>query len=513
MKCIVDREQMAQIDEYTMKAVGIPSMVLMERAAFSVFEQIKTRLKKDSKVLIVVEGGNNGADGLALARMLFLEKIQADVYYIHALKKESNEFMLQSRILKNMGIEIKEEMDEKKSYDMIVDGIFGNGLSKPVRGIHESVLGKLNEMPGDKIAIDMPTGVDASTGKILGTCFRADLTITFGYYKIGQLLYPGRLHCGEVVVTQIGFAPQAVSFLEKKVYMYETSDLQYLPKRKVDGNKGSFGKVAVIAGSKEIGGAAYFSAHSAYVTGAGLVKVFTHENNRIMLQSNIPEALLETYAEDTIKNNSKELENKISSIYDWADAVVLGPGLGKNEISYEIVNACMNHITKPTVIDADAINILSEFPMWIPSGKPMIFTPHLMELSRISKLTLEQIKEDLVLVAGQMAKKYSCVFICKDASTVVADYDHQTYINISGNHGMATGGSGDVLAGIIGGLLAQGMDVKRASGLGVYLHGLAGDEAGKNVGFYGLIARDLIQYIPKVMRQYLKNGCEQAVDV
>ena len=126
MKCIVDREQMAQIDEYTMKAVGIPSMVLMERAAFSVFEQIKTRLKKDSKVLIVVEGGNNGADGLALARMLFLEKIQADVYYIHALKKESNEFMLQSRILKNMGIEIKEEMDEKKSYDMIVDGIFGN---------------------------------------------------------------------------------------------------------------------------------------------------------------------------------------------------------------------------------------------------------------------------------------------------------------------------------------------------------------------------------------------------
>ena len=189
MKCIVDREQMAQIDEYTMKAVGIPSMVLMERAAFSVFEQIKTRLKKDSKVLIVVEGGNNGADGLALARMLFLEKIQADIYYIHALKKESNEFMLQSRILKNMGIEIKEEMDEKKSYDMIVDGIFGNGLSKPVRGIHESVLGKLNEMPGDKIAIDMPTGVDASTGKILGTCFRADLTITFGYYKIGQLLW------------------------------------------------------------------------------------------------------------------------------------------------------------------------------------------------------------------------------------------------------------------------------------------------------------------------------------
>ncbi|MBQ4523086.1 MAG: NAD(P)H-hydrate dehydratase [Lachnospiraceae bacterium] len=499
MKCIVDREQMAQIDEYSIKAVGIPSMVLMERAAFSVLEQIRNRFKADMSVLIVVESGNNGADGLALARMLFLEKIQVEVYYIHGLTKESNEFMLQSHVLKNMGVEIKEELDTKKSYDMIIDGIFGNGLSKPVRGIHESVLEKINHMPGDKIAIDMPTGVDASTGKILGTCFKADLTVTFGYYKIGQLLYPGRQHCGEVVVTQIGFAPRAVSFLEKKAFMYEESDLQRLPKRRPDGNKGSFGKVAVIAGSKDMAGAVYFSAHSAYVTGAGLVKVFTHENNKGMLQSNIPEVLIETYSDEMEENHFTGLGEKIKNIYDWADAVILGPGLGKNKISYEIVHACMNNITKPTVIDADAINILSEFPMWIPAGKPMIFTPHLMELSRISGITLEQIKEDIISVARQMAEKYSCVFICKDASTVVADYENQTYINVSGNHGMATGGSGDVLTGILGGLLAQGMDRKEAAGLGVYLHGLAGDEAVKNVGFYGLIARDLIQYIPKVM--------------
>lgn len=496
MKCIVDREQMAQIDEYSIKAVGIPSMVLMERAAFSVLEQIRNRLTENMSVLIVVEGGNNGADGLALARMLFLEKINVDVYYIHALTKESNEFMLQSNILKNMGIEIKEELDEKKSYDMIIDGIFGNGLSKPVRGIHESVLEKINHMQADKIAIDMPTGVDASTGKILGICFKADVTVTFGYYKIGQLLYPGRQHCGEVMVTQIGFAPRAASFLERKVFMYEESDLQRLPKRRPDGNKGSFGKVAVIAGSKDMAGAAYFSSHSAYVTGAGLVKVFTHENNRTMLQSKLPEVLLDTYHEET---EDKIIEEKIRNLYEWADAVVLGPGLGKNKISYEIVHTSMSNIIKPTVIDADAINILSEFPMWIPDGKPVIFTPHLMELSRISGIKLEQIKEDIVSVARQMAKKYSCVFICKDASTVVADYENQTYINVTGNHGMATGGSGDVLTGILGGLLAQGMEVKEAAGLGVYLHGLAGDEAVKNVGFYGLIARDLIQYIPKVM--------------
>lgn len=491
---------MAQIDEYSIKAVGIPSMVLMERAAFSVFEEICKRIKDDARVLIVVEGGNNGADGLALARMLLLNKKKVDVYYIHGLLKESNEFMLQSRILKNLGFELKETLDEQETYDVIVDGIFGNGLKRPVQGIHESVLNKINVMQGLKVAIDIPTGIDASTGNILGSCFRADLTVTFGYYKIGHLLYPGKGQCGEVVVSPIGFAPQALSFLESKVYLYEKSDLSRLPKRKPDGNKGSFGKVAILAGSKDMAGAAYLSAHSALVTGAGLVKVFTHERNRIMLQTNLPEALLLTYGEET---QEAVIQEEVRKLYQWADAVVLGPGLGKNPMSYEIVKAAMQEMIKPTVIDADAINILSEVPMWIPKQKPMIFTPHLKELSRIANCSMEQIKEDLIFMARKMAKEYSCVFICKDATTVVADEENQTYINISGNHGMATGGSGDVLTGIIGGLLAQGLNLKEAAGLGTYLHGLAGEEAVKNVGYYGLIARDLIQYIPKVMMHQL----------
>lgn len=499
MQYIGSGDEMQRIDAYSIETVGIPGIVLMERAALVMEEEIVCRFPSPVSVTVIAERGNNGGDGLALGRLLLARGYTVSFYEIGGVRHASESYQTQRKILENLGVHFLEKLPDKDS-DIWVDAVFGVGLKRDVAGIQREVLEEVNTRSGFKIAVDVPSGVDASSGKILGCAFQADLTITFGLSKIGLVLYPGASLAGEVVVKEIGFPEEAVEAVLPKTIRYTKEDLCRLPKRWPWSNKGSYGKVLLIVGTKNMAGAAYLSATAAYRTGSGLVRIFTCEENREILQSRVPEAIMTTYASD------EEALAKLPEALDWATVIGIGPGLGQNARTARLLTAVLQRGSCPLVIDADGINTLaalkqngsvsSEYDSY---GAPIILTPHLKEMERLTGKKVAEIQNTLMETAREAADA-THIFVLKDARTIVSDGSAPTYINMSGNNGMATGGSGDVLTGILCGLLAGGLSALEAARLGVYCHGLAGDAAAKEKGYYGMTAGDLLTYLPDIIR-------------
>ncbi|MCM1272332.1 MAG: NAD(P)H-hydrate dehydratase [Clostridium sp.] len=496
MRYIANSEEMADIDKYTIEEIGIPQMVLMERAAMGVFGFVRNRFQNDIRTLIVVEGGNNGADGLALARIMSERGYDTDVYYVNDISKVSEGFRQQYAIAKKLGIKFIDEI-VNYGYDLIVDAMFGVGLSRAVMGKHAETINLINEIKAYKLAVDISSGIDASTGFVLGTAFHADTTVTFGLSKLGHMMGIGNEYSGQVEVADIGFPQKAVEFICPKLYTYDNTDIdRLLPFRKSDSHKGSYGKIGVVGGCKNMAGAALFAAESAYRMGCGLVRICTPCDNREIMQTKLPEAMLTTY-ETSDRGSVKEA---LKTMTAWCDVIALGPGLGKGEEAYFIVERILKDFDKTIVADADALNILSENEAWLGNTKAkIIITPHLMEMSRLTGHKTSEIKGNKFEVARQFAGKHNIVVVLKDARTIVSNGEEQAYINSTGNNGMATGGSGDVLTGIIAGLVGQGMNTFEAAKLGVYMHGLAGQEASISMGRYSVIAGDIVRSITKVL--------------
>ena len=262
MQYIVTKQEMQVIDTFAIEYIGIPDIVMMERAALKLVKQIEKVNSNKGRILIVVEGGNNGGDGLAAARILLERGYAVDIYYIGELTKTTEAFQLQMIILKNMNISFSKGIPDK-DYSVIVDGIFGVGLSRKIEGVHKEIIDALNSMEGIKIAIDMPTGIDATTGDILGAAFKADYTVTFVLKKLGMFFSDGIDYCGEVVCTDIGLPRTAIEEIQPKIYAYDQSDMDKIPKRYNNSHKGTYGKVAVIAGSKNMSGAAFLCGKAA----------------------------------------------------------------------------------------------------------------------------------------------------------------------------------------------------------------------------------------------------------
>ena len=464
MRYVASREEMQNIDAYSINNVGIPGIVLMEKAALALEEVFLERIPTDSRVLIVTEKGNNGGDGLALGRLLLEEGYTVDFYEIGVIPHDSDSHQIQKHILEQMEADFLMKFPDEE-YDVIVDAIFGVGLKREVAGRHREVIERLNQMEALKVAVDVPSGVDASAGQILGIAFEADITVTFGLPKVGLLLYPGADVSGEVIVKEIGFPNKAVEEIAPQMVSFTTDDLELLPERKAWTNKGSYGKVLLIAGSKNMAGAALLSGTAAYKSGSGLVRIFSCEENRVILQEKLPEAILTTY-------DSEEL--------------------GK----------------APLVIDADGLNNLAALlqedtelrQLFHEYEGGMILTPHLKEMSRLTGEEIAEIRSNLPKAAASTADK-GHVIVLKGARTIVSDGSVPSYINMSGNNGMATGGSGDVLTGIICGFLAGGLDILTAARLGVYCHGLAGDAAAKEKGYYSVLAGDLPNYLETILKR------------
>ncbi len=496
MNYIASGDEMSRIDEYAINVIGIPQMVLMERAALAVYDYIQSKFNKTAKVLVVVEGGNNGGDGLALARILHSNGYDVEVYWGEVLGKTSEAFKAQLEIARKLNIKFADDI-LNYGYDIVVDAVFGAGLNRAITGKLADIVNAMNDVEAFKLAVDIPSGIDSTNGYVLGTAFRADATVTFAIMKMGLLTGMGYEYSGQLTVADIGVPKKAIDYIEPDLYTYEGSDVdRLLPHRKLDSHKGSFGKIGVIGGSKNMAGAAMFAAEASYRMGCGLVRICTVEENREIMQSKLPEAMLTTFDEKD-KNSIREA---VKSVMEWSDVIILGPGLSTKEYASYIVEKVLRDYKETIVLDADGLNIVAKNKQWLEtSAADIIITPHLAEMSRLTGVKTGDIKSNKYQVARNFAKDNDIIVVLKDSRTVVSDGGVQAYINTTGNNGMATGGSGDVLAGIIGGLCGQRMSAFEAAKLGVCIHGLAGQEAAISKGRYSMIASDIVRGITAVL--------------
>ena len=534
MKKLLYSGQMKALDAYTIEQIGIPSPVLMERAALEVVLRIKAR-GCCGRILVLCGTGNNGGDGIAVARILFQQGFDSAYYVAGNEAHYTDQTRLQISIADALGVpRIYDPEPERPS--VLVDALFGVGLSRPVTGEYARLIDWMNRMDAWKIAVDIPSGVDADTGQILGTAFRADETVTFAFGKPGLYLDPGRALAGKVSVAEIGVTWQEKAFTTVHCSgsrrLLEKADLQPLLYREPAGHKGTFGKVLAVAGSAGMCGAAYLCGAAALRTGCGMVRIQTPQENRIPLQTLLPEAMIAC----------SDREADWQAYLDWADVLIIGPGLGTDENALRRFSWFLHGAweqKKPVVLDADGLNLLSAFPEnykgWLDEG--VILTPHIGEMSRLTGKNPADLTADRIRAAHETAQKYGAACIMKDAASVTASPTGEVYINTTGNNGMGTAGSGDVLAGVLGGLLA--LNCRReiskpddpaiiadggpyyASGrrdaprglstpgvfiaaAGVYLHGMAGDLAAMEEGPHAMTAGSIVNHIGRAISESLK---------
>ena len=516
MRYLVTSAEMKRYDNNCISRIGIPSMVLMERAALETFYVLKEKGLLSGTALILAGYGNNGGDGLALARLLCEAGVESYVCLIGDEEKASSQWKQQREILRNYPIRFVVEPPQT-AYTLIVDALFGVGLSRNVTGAWEKAINAVNKLNGYKVSLDVPSGVNSDDGAILGTAFEADLTVTYGFEKKGLYLYPGCLKAGEVRLADVGITSH--SFFEEKPQCFTLDEPleKLLPVRRKDGNKGSFGKALIIAGSKNVAGAAILCSNACYRLGAGMVKVLTSGENRVILQQTIPEALLGEF---------EDVAEMIRSL-KWCDVICIGPGLGSGQEALNALSQVLSDpdgMQKPLVMDADALNLLAQnedlqriLAKQGEEGRTIVLTPHPGELLRICKglfaecegLAISDLKLDLEGYGMMVATKLSAIVVAKDARSLICKKDQPVCLNTSGNCGMGTAGSGDVLAGMITAFLCQmnaskemenneeflDLDFEMAC-KAVRAHGLLGDLAANGLlGEHGIMAGDLVKMI------------------
>lgn len=511
MRYLVNGREMKEIDRRTIEDYGIPSLVLMERAAFSVAQEAEKILRERSNdgslkgnVWAVCGMGNNGADGVAVARMLHLHGVHVTVVLPKMDGRMSQELVVQLEIARKLEIQIC-SLDDfiPGTCDLIIDALFGIGLTRQVEGAYASLIQLMNEQVGSAVvSVDIPSGISSETGAVMGCAVNADVTVTFGELKLGHILFPGREYSGRVIVSDIGFVPEEADVEADHVLAHTGDDLALIPKRQACSHKGTYGKILVIAGAKNMAGAAFFAAKAAYRTGAGLVKVMTVEENRLMIQDKIPEAILSTYDTEWAVQCPEEFREYVIDQMKWADAIVLGPGIGTDEYARLLVESVLSDAYVPIVLDADAINLTARYP-YLKNyfTENIILTPHLAECSRLTGISIDEIKENLIAAAKTVSEQYGLTCVLKDAATVVARKDGKIFVNTSGSPAMAKGGSGDVLCGVIAGLIGLGMEECEAASMGVYVHGLAGECAAKKFGVHSVLASEMADCLGEVINE------------
>ncbi len=517
MRYLVSAEEMRRYDANTIGELGIPGMVLMERAALAARDYILKKGKDAARRVLVMAGtGNNGGDGLALARLLSEAGLSVDVWRVGDENRASGQWRQQRDILEHYDVKVSDNLPDRE-YTILVDALFGVGLAREVAGEHAEAIAAFDRKDGFKLALDVPSGIDSDTGRVLGCAVRADATVTFGFAKRGLYLYPGSSFAGEIQIAEIGITEK--SFLGKKPEMFcqTLEDIRpNMPYRDAAGNKGTFGKVLFIAGEAGMAGAAVLAARAAYRVGAGMVKVLTAPENRVILQETVPEALYGTL---------EQLEESLG----WADVAAIGPGLGRGAGAQRALEKVIRQSGLPLLIDADGLNLLAQAPALqqelSAQDREVVLTPHVGELARLLGRSVPELKDGRLWVHGMaLAERLHAVVVAKDARTFICREGCPLCMNILGNNGMATAGSGDVLAGVIAGLLGQfekqqpaeghnrtrtrGQMAGRAARLGVLLHGAAGDLAAAGKGENACMAGDLVEALAGVIRRG-NAGCDR----
>lgn len=504
---LINAEQMRSIDREAIDNFGIPSLELMEDAGEGIAVSILSDIVLDeesARFSIFCGKGNNGGDGLVIARYLYNAGMEIEIFYLGPPDQFSDDAKVNFDKLAETEIDLYEikssdDLPEILESDYIIDALFGTGFEGTPRGITSEIIDYINEQFQPVIAVDMPSGLDASTGKFEGDVVEADYTYTLALPKYGLYTSPGREVAGMVQVVPIGIPDEVV----EKFKLYDNlidDDLVFelLPERDPEGHKGDFGKLLLLAGSNGMTGAAVLAAKSALRAGCGLTKIAAPKTVLPIIATMFPEAT-GLALPDVAKKGALALRGlgEVKKVIKEHDAVIVGPGIGINHETKELVLRTILSLEKPAVIDADGLNALvGELQVLEDCPSDLILTPHPGEFQRLSGNLIETDLFKRIEQARKFAIEHQTILVLKGSPTVVAHINGQIWVNSSGNNGMATGGSGDVLSGIIGSLLAQGAEPIDAALAGVYLHGLAGDIAALELGERSVIASDLIDFLP-----------------
>jgi len=491
MKKILTATQMKECDHSTI-AMGTPSSVLMQRAANAVFSAVKDKYDLGN-TLVICGSGNNGGDGLLVALALHKEGHCCDVWYVgedHAMTEET-----ESRYNEALDACITfVDEPEMSEYTLIIDAVFGTGLCFAPEGKARAAINAMNSSECPVVSVDIPSGISADTGEAPGAYVIADTTVTMQAYKRGHTKCAGLDASGRIICADLGidtsFATDTDGMMPVAI---DDGDLSLLPRRKRDSNKGTFGRVLVIAGSMGMCGAAYLSAAAAYRTGAGIVEIFTHESNRVILQTLLPEAIVSTY--ESIIHDADKLRYSI----EQATVIVIGPGIGKDYNARVLVRETYDLTDAPIIIDADALNVTAMEGLDFPTDVPVIVTPHPGELSRLTGKSIKALSRDTWRSAMDYAREKDIICVSKFARTVITDGEN-VFVNMSGGPSLSKGGSGDVLTGVIAGMLASGLSPIGAASIGAYVHGRAGDITAERSGDYSPLARDVIDALGNVLK-------------
>ena len=497
-----DSVQMKQMDKEAVKT-GIPDIILMENASIKSFFHIKNRYENIEGALAVVFAGvgNNGGDALAIARHLYNSGANVFIYMLADQEKLNASPKINFEIIKNMGIQYKsvnntDDFNEEliRECDIIVDGIFGIGLSREIEGLFKKAIELINESDAFIVSVDIPSGIKADTGKIMGIAVEADLTPTFALAKPGHFLYPGREFSGEVEVVDITTPKYIIDEFDADFYSIDKNDV-IIRLKEQNSHKGMYGHLAVVGGSTGKSGAIIMASKAAIRAGAGLVSAVIPDTINAAFESNILEAMSFPVESDDGMFGEKSLDT-IVEFSEAKDAAVFGMGLGVNEAT-EKLTKYMLKIGKPLLIDADGINCLAKNVELLKARKyPTILTPHPKEFSRLINLPVKEIMNNRLEIIKEFAIEYNVILVLKTADTTVTTPEGKTFINTTGNPGLSTGGSGDVLSGIIGSFLAQGYDTVQAAVNGVFLHGLSADIAyNDGLSYESITPSDVIEYI------------------
>lgn len=505
---LLKASEMKEADRYTIEKVGIPGMVLMENAGVAVVNALNEAFPPEDgrKIIVFCGKGNNGGDGFVAARHLLLGGDDVDVVLLGKRDQLSGDAAMNMKIADRLGVSIEEITgieDMEKSgirlddYDIIVDALLGTGIQKSAEGLYSYVIELINSAVSFVVSIDIPSGLNADVGKLIGPAVEADLTVTFGYPKICHILPPAEQYCGELVVADICIPDEAVHF-EKTKREVLTPDLLegIVQARESDSHKGDYGHLLVIAGSIGKLGASAMTARSASISGAGLVTVASPVSCVPIIQSKLTEEMA-VGLDDEGKGFFIEKNADAAALIDGSTAFAIGPGIGRESETVKFIRRLLPLLKAPVVLDADGINAFTGFTgIFLSLNVPLILTPHPGEFARLTGLEVSYIQENRLETAAEFAQKWRAYVVLKGFRTVVASPDGSVYVNMTGNPGMAKGGSGDVLTGVIGGLLAVGAEPLDAALLGVYLHGLAGDIAAEEINPVSITAGDLIDALP-----------------
>ncbi len=504
-------EQMRECDRVTIEELGLPGLVLMENASRSVAGEAVDMLDRDmagAMVTVVCGRGNNGGDGFAVARHLGNAGADVRVLLVGEAAKLKGDALFNCGLYKKIGgtvNEIHETADLRSGFgnpDLIVDGLLGTGFKGPVRGIYREVIDGINSAAAPVLAIDIPSGVEGDSG-IAETAVRARRTVTFGLPKPGLLLPPGREFSGEVIVADIGIPPRVVQEQNIRQHVVEKEDVRLrLPRLRASDHKGRAGHVFILAGSPGLTGAAVLAAEASMRGGAGLTAVGIPRSLNPVLEMKLTEAMTLPLAENDSGGLCGESLAECSERLQWASVVAFGPGVGRHRDTAQLLKLLLDRIDKPLVIDADGLNLLAETPDLLKNlPRDTVLTPHPGEFSRLTGLSIAEIASDRIRVARRWAEKWGVVLVLKGSPSITALPDGEVFINPTGNAGMATGGTGDVLTGLIASLIAQGLDAAAGAWMGCYLHGAAGDTAAGELGHHGTIAGDLVDFLPGVIEE------------